>query len=197
MARLVARLLAAVWLFSGAAGAVPVQWTVGSGGNGHFYEFVAQTGLSWTQADTAATGAGGYLATVTSAAEQAFLESLPKASGSYWAGGQDVASEGVWRWVTGPEAGDQFFGPGTPAGAYENFLAGQPSNSSGGEDYLVFNQNSGGAGWNDVSIANSTVKGYVLEIVPEPGTAGLLAVGLFGLAARARRARSGAGARHT
>ena len=41
--------------------------------------------------------------------EQAFIESIPKGSGARWAGGQDIAAEGVWRWVTGPEAGIQFW----------------------------------------------------------------------------------------
>ncbi len=136
MQRFLTALIAALFFMSTPALAVPVQWTVASGGNGHFYESVASSNsLSWNGADAAATMAGGYLVTVTSAAEQAFLESLSKPSGAYWAGGQDLASEGTWKWVTGPEAGDLFI--------YTNWFAGEPNNSNN-EDYLSWNQSSGG-----------------------------------------------------
>ena len=61
-----------------------VQWTTASGGNGHYYELVLPAdpseNYSWTQANAAASsmtdnGSQGYLATVTSAAENAFLAS--------------------------------------------------------------------------------------------------------------------------
>ena len=52
-------------------------WTLASGGNGHTYRVVAKTGLiSWDSANAAAQAAGGYLATITSAAENAFVLSL-------------------------------------------------------------------------------------------------------------------------
>ena len=182
-------------LTSTTALAVPIQWTVASGGNGHFYEVVqTDNTVSWTQADSAATLAGGYLITITSAAEQAFIETLPKNSGAYWAGGQDLASEGVWRWVTGPEAGTQFW-QGTSGGSttapfnYANWFGGEPNNS-GNEDYLTFNQSSGGAGWNDVGISNSAIRGYIVEVIPEPSTALLLGSGLLGLSARGRRRKT-------
>src|SRR5438105_301360 len=88
--------LACAW----AAGAVPVL----DPANGHYYEHI-DAGLSWTAARAAALasdfgGRQGYLATVTSADENAFLLSL----GPYgWLGGSDAAVTDEWRWVDGPE----------------------------------------------------------------------------------------------
>src|SRR4051795_2608709 len=43
----------------------PVQWAVASGGNGHWYAFVSDPGVTWTEAEAAAETSGGYLATIT------------------------------------------------------------------------------------------------------------------------------------
>ena len=49
------------------------QWA----GNGHFYQVVAVADpITWPEAQAAAAGAGGYLATITSAEENAFVISL-------------------------------------------------------------------------------------------------------------------------
>ncbi|MEQ1731269.1 MAG: VCBS domain-containing protein, partial [Vicinamibacterales bacterium] len=75
--------------------------------NGHLYRFVSAPNISWTAAAAAAEAAGGYLVTVTSEAENAFLEA--NFHGNYWMGGSDAGDEGIWQWVTGPEAGTQFW----------------------------------------------------------------------------------------
>jgi len=147
---------------------------------GHYYDFVvfnSQGEKSWTISKAEAESKGGYLVTVTTAAEQAFLESLGMPSGSWWAGGSDAAAEGTWRWETGPETGTQFWqgfsnGNTTAPFFYANWLAGEPNSTN--EDYLAWNRNSGGAGWNDVSAGNSVIRGYLVEFntnpVPEPST---------------------------
>src|SRR6266436_6654963 len=54
-----------------------VTWEVSAGGNGHRYEAVPGfPGLTWSMADQLAQQAGGYLATITSSAENDFVFSL-------------------------------------------------------------------------------------------------------------------------
>jgi PKD repeat protein len=74
----------------------------------HFYRFIGSSGIYWTtakaQAESAAMkyhGLQGYLATITSAVENAFIQQ--KTQGVGWIGASDAAVEGEWRWVTGPE----------------------------------------------------------------------------------------------
>ncbi|MBL8350343.1 MAG: PEP-CTERM sorting domain-containing protein [Burkholderiaceae bacterium] len=86
---------------------------------GSAYE-VVDASIKWEDALLAAgqrsfLGVPGRLATVTSAAENAFLAALAPPSGYYFVGGSDVAVEGTWTWVTGKEAGTVFdSAPGTP-----------------------------------------------------------------------------------
>jgi hypothetical protein len=92
----------------------PVQWRVEDGGNGHWYLFI-ETALprTWHTARDAAATIGGHLATITTAAEQAFIVSIApqyvdESGGQAWLGGfQDTTApdfeepHGGWRWVTG------------------------------------------------------------------------------------------------
>jgi len=138
--------------------------------NGHDYDFIPQTcNTSWTSARDDAIAAGGYLVTITSAHEQACLEANAVA-GSWWAGGSDAATEQVWEWVTGPEAGRQFWqggpdGDTTEPDHYAKWFASEPNSS--GEDYMVWNTGSG-FGWNDVGHTNPIVCGYLIEFDPRP-----------------------------
>lgn len=119
--------------------------------NGHYYEFINSTGISWTEANTDASnrryfGFQGYLATIASEREQRFVEE--RVQGNGWIGASDAQSDGQWRWVTGPEGLEEdgrgrLFWSGqadvsqaanaTPAGGpflnrYSNWLSGEPNN---------------------------------------------------------------------
>jgi len=147
---------------------------------GHYYEYIPSLGITWTNANTAANartyfGLQGYLATLTSQAEADFSGS--QAAGTGWIGGSDAATEGVWLWVTGPEAGTNFWN-GTAGGSSPNFAfwnTGEP-NQSGDEDYAHIthpNVNPNGS-WNDLSntgaaSGNYQPQGYVVEYGGMPG----------------------------
>ncbi|MDG2423262.1 MAG: lectin-like protein [Phycisphaerales bacterium] len=88
-----------------------VQWSEADGGNGHWYQEVLEPGVSWSNAADFCTNAGGHLATVTTAEENAFIASISNTDGlgdfGIWLGGyQDAASPdysepaGGWTWVT-------------------------------------------------------------------------------------------------
>jgi stigma-specific protein Stig1 len=146
-------------------------------GTGHFYEFVMDS-LTWTDAETAAAarsylGLSGYLATITSAGENAFV--LQKASGDGWLGASTNGMDGfprTWYWVTGPEAGESFFsntgpGQGTTSGMnipYANWNGGEPNDSGGAETVGEFYGNGGTSGfWNDLAPTSGGVEGYFCE----------------------------------
>ncbi len=148
--------------------------------NGHYYEYVADLGISWTKAKTAADlktyyGLKGYLATIT-AADEAQLAGK-QAPGAGWIGGSDSETEGTWKWMTGPEAGTIFWN-GLSNGSSPNFAfwnSGEP-NQAGDEDYAhITAPGIGVAGsWNDLADSGSPSgdyqpKGYIVEY---GGTAG-------------------------
>jgi hypothetical protein len=134
-----------------AGGARPAQGTTISGvvynpTNGHYYKWVNTSG-TWGTAKAGAAGLGGYLASVTSAAEQSFVTtSVAPSSTAFWIGGTDEQTEGTWLWVNGDAWG------------YTNWNGGEPNNS-GNEDYLMMNTN---GTWNDWN-ASGANPGYVVE----------------------------------
>ncbi|WP_456388640.1 lectin-like protein [Profundibacter sp.] len=170
-------------LTAGAAQAVPVQWETSAGGNDHWYDVVISF-LTFGAANTAATssshlGETGYLASITSAGEQSFLNSLNPFNLNSWLGGTDSTTEGTWEWTTGE------------AFTYTNWYGGEPNDYRSGEDNLVGWW--GGDRWNDLNnVAVSTA--YVVEygnVAPVPLPAGLPlilgALGVLGIVGRRRK----------
>ena len=119
-------------------------------------------------------GLQGYLATITSDAEAQLTGE--QASGTGWIGGTDEATEGQWRWVTGPEAGTVFWN-GAGNGSTPNFAfwnANEP-NDLNGEDYAHITAPSLGitGSWNDLPITGGDgiyePQGYIVEYGGMPG----------------------------
>src|SRR5712691_1849172 len=183
-----------ILICANAAHAVPTVWTVGSGGNGHSYEaFAVPGGITWTAARNLALAKGGDLATVTSAAENAFIYALiddpiywtaPTGSDVVgpWIGGiqapGSVEPGGGWGWVTG----EPF--------SYINWSANSPNNNTtlGNENRIDFYGQGATVAqrqpfWNDAADADTHIAAYVVEYVPEP-TTGALVVALMLLASR-------------
>lgn len=145
----------------------------------HFYEYVSSSG-SWTTAKSNSElrsyyGRAGYLATMSSEAENNFIWKLMSSDG--WFGGSDemgqvntakgstaftsqAAVEQKWHWVTGPEKGTQFSNGSTAVtGQYAKWAGGEPNNA-GGEHYAQFYSANSGQ-WND--LPNTNLPGYICE----------------------------------
>jgi hypothetical protein len=134
--------------------------------NGHFYRPIS-TGASYTAARSAALattfkGQQGYLVTIMSADEDAFIfNNVPQSQ--IWFALTDEVSEGIWRIDAGPEAGtiiktQNGQTAGNVVGQYNNWAPGEPNNS-GNEDYAVTKWN--GSQWND--LPNNFSNPYVIE----------------------------------
>ena len=153
--------------------AAPIEWSVGAGGNGNSYEFIAGN-INWLNANAQAQtltlgGQTGYLASVHSVAENNFLLGL---SSDGWIGLNDIAVEGTYVWTSGE------------ANTFTNWNGGEP-NDLFGEDAVHLN----GGGWNDLDRYNGR-SGYFVEFsapVPEPSIMLLLGIGMAGIGFTRRR----------
>ncbi|MBK4731328.1 tandem-95 repeat protein [Oxynema sp. CENA135] len=172
---------------------------------GHFYEFVPypedEDNRNWTNAKALSDnlnlyGLQGYLATITSAAENEFVSS--KLEGVGWLGGADrlqgvdQTEEGVWRWVTGPEGledggkGLQFWQGDKDGNTVNDLYANwddieptlEPNNDNNKEHFLhmLYSDEPGFARgkWNDFKNEASTLEnykpmGFVVEYGGLPG----------------------------
>ncbi len=128
-------------------------WAVDDGGNGHEYAVIIQP-ADWATQKDVAEAAGGYLATLLSAEEEAFVSAvITKAEQEhgentyYWMGlFQDPQAQEPkygWQWVTGEALGYD----GSTWALYANWGLGEP-NDQGNEDYGAIRRNNGG-GWLD------------------------------------------------
>ena len=159
---------------SAAKGTRTIDFNLGTaikGPNGHYYE-MGSNDVDWPDAKTKAEnssylGLKGYLATITSQAENDFI--YQKLQADSWVGGSDnfqmintalgttkfnnqSESDGHWYWVTGPEAGTNFYNNGTTS-TYSNWAQGEPNNALGDEDVIEL-YSSGGGKWNDLLHVN-------------------------------------------
>ncbi len=177
--------------FSGSTiGEREITFTIGNAvtfeGKEHFYEYVPE-GLIWVQANEAAFnrtlyGLRGYLATVTSSDENAFILSI--LGSDAWLGASDDytiinsvvdvpyidqnAAEGHWYWVTGPEAGQKFSTgnetPVTEAGQFSYWYSSEPNNNAGDENFghIIAPGVVSQGHWNDGAFTHIK-HGYVVE----------------------------------
>jgi hypothetical protein len=156
----------------------PIQWQVGDGGNGHWYESINEL-VSWTTAKSNAEALGGYLTTITSAQENSFIWNNVDSPSWRWLGG--LKNGNNWTWVTGEPW------------SYSNWYPGEPNNMGGYEYYLQFSPNASDGTWNDNSdsgFLSGISTGYIIEYnttVPIPGPLLLLGSGLLGLIGIRRR----------
>ncbi|WP_391595164.1 T9SS type B sorting domain-containing protein [Winogradskyella sp.] len=145
---------------------------------GHYYSYVSDIGISWTEALNAASeqtyfGLQGYLATITTPEEVQLTGE--QAQGTGWIGASDQTSEGTWRWESGPEAGQIFWNGAvngsSPDGMFSFWNSGEPNNL-GDEDYAHITDPEIGilGSWNDLANTGSSdssspyhPQGYVVE----------------------------------
>jgi hypothetical protein len=150
---------------TGASGTASVQLTVTTDGGGtvaylpatgHYYEYVADAGLAWTQAQADAqsmtfAGQSGYLASIPNATVNSFINDHLDGAENVWVGGMavdypggydgDTNVERVWSWQGGPLQGTIFtecsnIGQGgcafvtdqVPADAFTDWNWGEPNN---------------------------------------------------------------------
>ena len=138
-----------------------------NGVNGHFYKPVTP-GASYTAARAASLlttfkGERGYLVTITSASEDAFIQAnVPQST--IWFAATDEVIDGTWVIDAGPEKGTIMKTSngqlaGNRPGVYNNWAAGEPNGANHSEDYAVTKWN--GSQWNDLS--NNWTNPYVIE----------------------------------
>jgi hypothetical protein len=152
--------------------------------NGHNYQIVHTPGrVTWEAANAGALARGGHLATIGSAAENAFIAALAGADATLWQ--IDEAGNGQGPWIGGLQAG----GAAEPAGGwgwvtgepfvYTNWAVGEPNNLNGIEHHLqIFGKGTlTGPYWNDI-LHDTPVGGlgYVVEYEQGPGCVAIVGV---------------------
>lgn len=165
------------WRVAGGPDTGWVEWPTKYGGNGHWYRAVGvPKGITWEEARAAAEAQGGYLATIESAEEGAFLIdklTAGRANPVFWFSPNNgfgpwiglVQEPGSteprsgWHWVTGEPL------------RYTQWAAGVPDNANPNEAYGILYWTLAGQvyGWQDVqndgrlSIAGHPVISYIVE----------------------------------
>jgi hypothetical protein len=115
--------------------------------DGHCYYAVA-TSTGWDDARASCIAAGGYLAVVTSSAENSVVMAM---NDRPYLGGCDADVEGTWTWVTGE------------SWSWDNWAAREPNNQGSREHVLEMYATSSGGPWNDITTTSPWNEGYVCE----------------------------------
>ncbi|HRP35439.1 MAG TPA: hypothetical protein PLI48_06075 [Gammaproteobacteria bacterium] len=142
--------------------------------DGRHYQVVRSDGIDWDAANDIANasvydGVSGHLATLTSRAEDEFVDQLRRDSGlarpEVWVGGvqQSCTPEAAgcgWHWVNGEAA---ISTPQAPLLSYSNWLPGEPNDNygKGSEQHLAIGLGNA-FGWNDEG-ALGNIGGFVIE----------------------------------
>lgn len=116
--------------------------------NGHKYAFFDNSyNLDWSELKQYCELLGGYLACITSSAENDVLAGEASRLGldDYFIGGSDAEKEGSWKWVTGEPW------------SYTKWESGEPNNLND-EDYLAITKQ---GNWNDLSLGHQA--GFICE----------------------------------
>lgn len=117
---------------------------------GHsYYAFNMDSIDTWEDADAYCKSLGGYLATITSAEEDAFVYRYLTENYEYesaYFGFSDHEQEGVWKWVTGEPVSYTNWG-GTR----------EPNGENPNEDYAMYYYKYDDGGWNDGDFGGRTV----------------------------------------
>jgi hypothetical protein len=147
------------------------QWRIEDGGNGHWYQLVESgKGFLWSEAVAEAESRGGYLVSLTSADEDAWVYANFDADNRWIGVFQDTNAEdysepsGGWQWLSG-ETSD-----------YSNWNGGGPDNGgvvdAPAEEYAHY---CCGGAWNDIygvdNFGVSVRKHMMVEFTTLPGSA--------------------------
>ena len=126
---------------------------------GSFYQFVNTSSNFATAVSNATTttlnGVAGHLATITTAEENSYIQSL--ITGNTWISATDTNVNTEWQWSAGVEAGFQFSaGASAVNNAFENWDAGQPQDNAEHNTVMYTN-----GSWHDWPATSS--HNYIIE----------------------------------
>ena len=133
-----------------------VQWTEAEGGNGHWYAMVTvDDAVTWLEADLLTEDVGAYLVTCTSAEENDFIRNT-------WVEclGDPLTSH-AWLGLYKNEAGSFVWVTGEPL-VYDDWVPGDPNDSSPNAVAQFYHSMSDGCGWAD-SASDDTLNSSVIE----------------------------------
>ena len=139
-----------VYAVAGNSGSKGVECFSETEYEGHTYYLMTGT-LSWDEAKLFAENLGGHLAVVTTSGENDILKQMFIGSEitGCWLGAENTSGE--WKWVTGEEF------------SYTSWYTGEPNCTDGIEFYMGYSKGEEN-NWNDYSLSNSSVTGFIIEI---------------------------------